>query len=206
MTPPPIVAALGRSERLVEALEYASELHADQRRKGTDIPYVAHLLAVCALVLEAGGDEDQAVAALLHDAVEDQGGAPILREIRRRFGRRVAGIVDSCSDTDVWPKPEWKDRKRTYIEGLNTASPEALLVSLADKANNARSILGDYLELGEKLWSRFTGTAEQQLWYYRSLAELFTRRFPGPLASELDRTVRDLESEVCGREGRTPQA
>ena len=198
---PPVVAALGRSNRLVEALGYACELHGGQKRKGTKIPYVSHLLAVCALVIEHGGDEDQAVAALLHDAVEDQGGAPVLMEIRRGFGDRVARIVDACSDTDQEPKPEWEVRKRAYLADLRDAPPEVLLVSLADKVHNARSILADYREVGEELWERFTGTRDQQLWYYGELSEIFTSRCPGTVADELARTVDALRREADGRGG-----
>lgn len=141
--------------RFREALTYASELHECQPRKGTEIPYLAHLLSVAALVLEDGGDEDEAIAALLHDAVEDQGGKPTLDAIRSRFGERVAHIVEACSDTDTWPKPPWRERKERYIEYLEAACPGVLRVSLADKLHNARAIVLDYRQMGDPLWSKF---------------------------------------------------
>lgn len=151
MTPTPLTG------RLDDAVAYARQLHAAQLRKGTTIPYLAHLLSVAALVLEHGGDEDQAIAGLLHDAVEDQGGRPILEEIRRRFGPRVAGIVAACSDTDVEEpshKP-WRERKERYLEHLRQAPAEVCLVSAADKLHNARAILTDYRAIGDLLWKRF---------------------------------------------------
>jgi len=184
--------------RFDEALALATRLHATQLRKGTSIPYVAHLLSVAALVLEAGGDEDQAIAALLHDAVEDQGGAATLAEIRRRFGDRVAAIVDGCSDTDQVPKPPWRRRKEVYLEHLAEAGPDVLLVSLADKIHNARAVLADLRVLGDGLWPRFSGGKDGELWYYRRLADTFAARRPGALADELGRTVAEIE-RLAGR-------
>ena len=172
---------------------YATRLHAAQRRKGSDIPYVAHLLSVAALVLEDGGDEDQAIGALLHDAVEDQGGAPVREDIRRRFGARVVAIVDGCTDADTIPKPPWRARKERYIEHLGHAPAEVLRVSMADKIHNARAILADYRTLGEPLWSRFTGGRDGTLWYYRTLVETYRAAGAGPLIDELDRVVSELE-------------
>ena len=129
------------TDRFKKALEYATVVHGGQPRKGTSVPYVSHLLAVCALVLEDGGDEDEAIAALLHDAVEDCGGQPRLEDIRWQFGDRVGDIVRACSDTDKTPKPLWKERKTQYIAHARQASPEARRVSCADKLHNARSIL-----------------------------------------------------------------
>jgi (p)ppGpp synthase/HD superfamily hydrolase len=126
------------TRRFELALQFASGLHHSQCRKGTPIPYISHLMAVSALVLEAGGDEDLAIAALLHDAVEDQGGAPTLQIIRRMFGDRVANVVMECSDTDREPKPPWRERKERYLTHLLSASADALLVSMADKLHNAR--------------------------------------------------------------------
>jgi GTP pyrophosphokinase len=180
-------------ERFEEALVYATRLHAAQRRKGSDIPYVAHLLSVAALVLEDGGDEDQAIGALLHDAVEDQGGAPVRDEIRRRFGDRVVAIVDGCTDADTIPKPPWRKRKERYIEHLGHAPPEVLRVSMADKIHNARAVLDDYRRLGEALWSRFNGGRDGTLWYYRTLVETYRGRHAGPLIDELARVVSELE-------------
>lgn len=182
------------SARFDSALAYASDAHRQQQRKGTDTPYVAHLLAVCAIVLEHGGDEDQAIAALLHDVVEDQGGKPRLVDVEKRFGPRVASIVAACSDADVVPKPPWKERKQRYIEALAHHAPEVWRVSAADKLHNANTILADYLELREELWSRFKGGREGTLWYYRALADEFRRLMPGRLAEALEETVSRLES------------
>jgi GTP pyrophosphokinase len=184
---------LGR--RFQEALTYAAELHAHQVRKGTGTPYLAHLLAVTSLALEAGADEDEAIAALLHDAPEDQGGLETLNEIRRRFGERVAAVVAECSDTLEPVKPPWAARKRAYLAGLETASKSALLVSCADKLHNARATLADYRELGEALWPRFRGGREGTLWYYRALVDRYRAAgAPARLLDELERAVVELES------------
>src|SRR5581483_7108340 len=133
------------------------------------IPYIAHLMGVASLVLEAGGDEDMAIAAFLHDVVEDCGGAAMLKEVRRRFGKRVAHIVDGCTDAYETPKPPWKERKVSYIDRLKREDSDTRLVSAADKLNNIRSILSDYRALGESVWTRFNGGREGTLWYYRTL-------------------------------------
>jgi (p)ppGpp synthase/HD superfamily hydrolase len=177
------------TDRFDDALAYASRLHREQTRKGSDIPYVAHLLAVCSLVIEHGGSEDQAIAALLHDAAEDQGGEPRLSEIRARYGAAVADIVADCTDAWTEPKPPWRPRKEAYLAALPSKPPASLLVSLADKTHNASAILGDYRELGDKLWDRFNGGREGTIWYYRSLSEVFDKVMPGPLAGQLSRTV-----------------
>ncbi len=187
------------SERFERALTYATRKHATQVRKGTDVPYVAHLLGVASIALTYGADEDEAIAALLHDAIEDQGGAETREEIRRLFGERVAGIVDACSDTDVEPKPPWEERKKAYIAHLLEASPSARLVSAADKLDNARAILADYRTLGEGLWSRFNGGREGTLWYYRSLAETFRDFGLTPLVAELAEVVGEIERLAAGR-------
>lgn len=184
------------TERFQAALVYATQLHANQRRKGSDTPYIAHLLSVAALVLEDGGDEDQAIAALLHDAIEDQGGAPTREEIRRRFGDRVTAIVDGCTDADTVPKPPWRERKERYIAHLASAPPEVRRVSAADKLHNARAVLADYRRLGEELWSRFRGGKEGTLWYYRAIVEAFRAVEVTPLVAELDRVVSELEELV----------
>jgi (p)ppGpp synthase/HD superfamily hydrolase len=181
------------SPRFEEALVYATRLHAGQVRKGTAIPYVAHLLAVTAIVLENGGGEDEAIAALLHDAVEDQGGAATREEIRRRFGETVVAIVDGCTDAETVPKPPWRERKEAYVAHVGHASPSIRLVSAADKLHNARAILADYRQHGEALWSRFRGGRDGTLWYYRALVEAFRAAGSTPLIDELDRTVRELE-------------
>ena len=183
--------------RFQRAFTLALELHRDQVRKGpTPIPYIAHLLGVTSIVIEDGGDEDEAIAALLHDAAEDQGGKATLARIRSEFGERVAAIVEGCSDTLEEPKPPWRSRKERYLAHLEEVPREILRVSLADKVHNARAILADYRDVGEELWSRFRGTREESLWYYRSLVEVFTRRRPGPLADELLRTVEEIEALV----------
>jgi GTP pyrophosphokinase len=181
------------SPRFESALTYAARLHAGQTRKGTATPYLAHLLAVTGIVLENNGDEDEAIAALLHDAVEDQGGAATREEIRRRYGDRVAEIVDGCTDTDSVPKPPWRARKEAYIAHLASASPSVRLVSAADKLHNARSILMDYREQGEALWGRFTGGREGTLWYYRTLVEKLHPLGPSRIVQELERVVREIE-------------
>jgi GTP pyrophosphokinase len=190
------------SERFDRALLYATHVHGGQVRKGTSIPYVAHLLAVAATVLEYGGSEDMAVAALLHDAVEDQGGEPRLSDIRNRFGDRVADIVRSCSDSFVnssagQPKEDWHTRKTQYIKHLSTVDQETLLVSLADKVHNARSILRDLRkpDIGISVWARFKNSKEKTLWHYRELANAFQRLMPGQLADELGEIVDALENE-----------
>jgi len=182
--------------RFNEALQFAESAHQSQRRKGTTIPYVAHLLAVTAIVLEHGGDEDQAIAALLHDAVEDQGGLEMEKTIRTRFGDRVATIVMHCTDAVEEPKPPWRERKEVYLSKLPGKPREALLVSAADKLHNARSILADYRQIGEKLWIRFRGGRDGTLWYYRGLADGFATSLPGSLATELSRVVSELDQVV----------
>jgi GTP pyrophosphokinase len=181
------------SPRFERGLVLANRLHRRQKRKGTDIPYIAHLMTVAGLVLEAGGDEDMAIAALLHDAVEDQGGAPTLGMIRKRFGKRVADIVAGCTDSDAVPKPPWRQRKETYIAHLRHAPPEVRLVSASDKLHNARSVLSDYRRLGEALWPRFTGQREGTLWYYRTLVDTFRAAGSNSVVDELGRVVAEIE-------------
>jgi GTP pyrophosphokinase len=182
--------------RFEEALIYATRLHARQTRKGSGVPYVSHLLAVCALVMEFGGDEDQAIAALLHDAVEDQGGDATRQEIRARFGERVTAIVNGCTDSETMPKPAWRPRKEAYIANLRKAPTEVRLVSAADKVHNARTIASNYRQLGENLWSRFTGGKEGTLWYYRELVMTFWQIGPEGIAYELAQAVEELESLI----------
>jgi (p)ppGpp synthase/HD superfamily hydrolase len=182
------------SPRYTDALALACELHRDQTRKGTPIPYLAHLLAVSALALEHGATEDEAIAALLHDAVEDQGGLPTEARIRTQFGDAVADIVMGCTDAVVIPKPPWRERKEQYIAHLAHASPSILLVSACDKLHNARAILGDYRTLGEALWPRFSGGRDGTLWYYRTLVAAFGARIPAALAIDLSLTVSTLDS------------
>jgi (p)ppGpp synthase/HD superfamily hydrolase len=181
--------AVELTDRFDAALAYASRLHREQRRKGTEIPYVAHLLSVSALVLEHGGDEDQAIAGLLHDAAEDQGGEQTLAEIRARFGDGVAKIVADCTDSWVEPKPPWRARKEAYVAALPQKDKRSLLVSLADKTHNAKAIAGDLRRLGDALWPRFSGGRAGTVWYYTALADVFRRALPGALAEELRETV-----------------
>jgi GTP pyrophosphokinase len=184
------------SPDFAEAVTFAAHLHSAQKRKGTEIPYVSHLLCVAGLVLEYGGSEDEAIGALLHDAVEDQGGQLTLERIRRRFGPAVADIVEACSDADVVSKPEWRPRKEAYIAHVDRASDSARLVSAADKLHNATAILRDYRKLGEGLWARFNGGRDGTLWYYRSLVDAYKAAGSHPIVAELDRVVSELEAEM----------
>ncbi|MFC4595533.1 HD domain-containing protein [Sphingobium tyrosinilyticum] len=180
------------TDRFDDALSYASRLHRTQPRKGTDIPYVSHLLGVASLALEFGADEDQAIAALLHDAVEDQGGLPQLEAIRARYGERVAGLVEHCTDAHEDPKPDWRPRKEAYIASIARKPKDALLISLADKTHNAGAILADLMVHGQKLWSRFNGGREGTLWYYDALAIEFAQHLPGHDASRFARLVEEM--------------
>lgn len=187
------------SRTFFEALHYAAELHNNQVRKGGEIPYIGHLLSVAGLVLEADGNETQAIAALLHDAAEDQGGAAVLAEIQARFGPAVAAIVDECSDTVEIPKPPWQQRKQSYIDHLGSASDDAILVSLADKLDNARAILRDVRGVGSALWERFSvNDPRQHLWYYRSLFTVYERRNHTWMVAELGRVLDEIEAEING--------
>jgi (p)ppGpp synthase/HD superfamily hydrolase len=179
--------------RFLRAFEFATEKHAGQTRKASTIPYIAHLMGVASLVLEFGGDEDLAIAALLHDVVEDCGGAPMLKEVRQRFGNRVAKVVDGCTDANTIPKPPWRERKERYIRHLKDADAETRVVSAADKLNNVRSILADYREVGEAIWERFNGGRDGTLWYYGALLDEFRRRKPNRLIREFDLAVKELE-------------
>ena len=189
------------SARFDEALAYAHEVHRDHLRKGTQIPYISHLMAVAAIVLENGGDEETAVAALLHDVIEDGGGDAARQEIRRRFGKRVVGIVDECTDAEVIPKPPWRERKEKYIAHLGHASPKARLVSAADKLHNARAILADYRVVGEALWERFNADRDGVLWYYNALVAAFKEGGTSPIIEELERVVNKLTRLVKERNG-----
>jgi (p)ppGpp synthase/HD superfamily hydrolase len=184
--------------RFLRAFEFAADKHKGQTRKASTIPYIAHLMGVASLVLEAGGDEDLAIAALLHDVVEDCGGLPMLKEVRRRFGSRVAQVVDGCTDADTDPKPPWRERKEKYILHLKKANADTRLVSAADKLNNMRSILSDYRAIGESVWSRFNGGREGTLWYYRTLLDVFLRHPRNRITRDLELAVNELES-LAGR-------
>jgi (p)ppGpp synthase/HD superfamily hydrolase len=191
------------SWRFDAAFQFAHGLHREQTRKQTPIPYIGHLMAVCALVIETGGDEDQAIAALLHDAVEDQGGLAILETIRHLFGNRVADAVESCSDSTVSDpamKLPWRERKEKYLAHLRNANKDALIVAVADKLHNARAILTDYREHGEDLWTRFNASKDEQLWYNGALVETFHQtRAPQTIVAELERVVKELSAECSHR-------
>jgi (p)ppGpp synthase/HD superfamily hydrolase len=175
------------SKTFDDALVFAADLHRNQIRKGSDIPYIAHLMSVSSRVLSAGGTEVQAIAGLLHDAAEDQGGEATL--VRKTFGDDVARIVSDCTDAWVEPKPEWRPRKEAYLEALPKKPAISLLVSLADKVDNAEAILSDYRQIGDELWDRFTGGRLGTIWYYRELSDVFHRLLPCPLADGLSRSV-----------------
>ena len=184
-------------DRFTDAFAYAVHLHARQARKGTAISYMTHLMTVCSLVLEDGGDEDQAVAALLHDGPEDQGGQRVLDEIRRRFGDEVTTLVDGLSDTLEDPKPHWGPRKMDYLARLKNEPTSILRVSLADKLHNLRSVAVDHAVLGEALWDRFNARRVRQRWYYCRLLAVFERRLPD---SRNLPEFRRLVAEVFGTE------
>ena len=170
------------SDRLISALALAAELHRDQRRKGTAIPYLGHLLIVAGTVIDHGGDEDTAIAALLHDAVEDQGGTPTLRLIAERFGDRVASIVSEVTETEVQPKPPWKERKLAYLDHVSRMSREALLIASADKLHNARATLADHRRNPDTVWERFNGDASAQQWFYGAFLETARDHASAPTA------------------------
>lgn len=180
------------THRFDDALAYASQLHREQTRKGTAIPYISHLMAVSSIVLEHGGDEDQAIAGLLHDAAEDQGGTKTLAEITGRYGEGVAAIVADCTDAWLEPKPPWRARKEAYLAKLREKPQRSLLVSLADKTHNGRAILLDHRAMGHAIWGRFNAPRDGTLWYYRGLSDGFAQALPGRLAGEFDAIVSEL--------------
>ena len=182
------------TDRFDDALSYASCLHRSQSRKVSGIPYIAHLMSVSALVLEYGGDEDQAIGGLLHDAIEDQGGPMIETEIQSRYGERVARIVRECSDSDGVEKAEWKLRKTAYVVGIASKSDDAVLVTACDKLHNATSILDDLRTVGPAVFDRFTADRTGTLWYYRALSDALAARLPSPLSTRLAKTVTDIET------------
>jgi (p)ppGpp synthase/HD superfamily hydrolase len=193
------MAVVGK--RFRDALVWAAELHEDQKRKGGEIPYVAHLLGVAAIVLEHGGGEDEAIAALLHDALEDQRHKMSTGEIRARFGETVEAIVEACTDGDPDEQRDrdpvkWRVRKEKYIADIPRKPAGAILVSMADKLHNARSILEDYRIMGDALWPRFTAGKEGTLWYYRALLEAYHARGNERLWTELERTVIAIELDI----------
>ena len=184
------------TERYKQALGLAFDLHQKQTRKGSSIPYLSHLESVAAIVWKNGGTETEAIAALLHDAAEDQGGLATLKRIEDQFGKEIADIVANCSDTFEEPKPEWKTRKQNYIDALPKHSASTLLVSAADKLDNVRDLTREYAEFGESLWARFTGTKEQTLWYYRTLGEIYIKHEPRSLGQEILAQLDILETNI----------
>lgn len=185
--------------RFCAAVQFAAQKHDGQTRKAKSVPYLAHLMSVSSIVLEAGGNEDCAIAALLHDVVEDCGGRPMLREVEDRFGPDVARMVEGCTDSFEEPKPPWRQRKDEYLSRLPKEDSDTRLVSAADKIDNARSVLRDYRIHGETIWARFNGGREGTLWYYRALADEFNRSPADMLNSELERIVSELEHVTAGK-------
>lgn len=186
---------LAETDRFEAALVFAHRVHRDQVRKGTGIPYMAHILGVAALALEYGADDDQAIGALLHDAAEDGGGEATLAEIRARFGDAVGDIVLGCSDSlveDPEDKLPWLERKQNYLAHLEHAGESVLLVSAADKLHNVRAIIRDYDAHGESVWGRFQGGRDGTLWYYETVAHTLARRYHSPLTRDLQRAVDEL--------------
>lgn len=189
------------TQRFADALAYATLVHRNQHRKGGEsVPYIGHLLGVADLVLAAGGDEDEAIAALLHDAAEDQGGEAELESIAARFGGRVSSIVRECSDSlkeNKDKKEPWNLRKERYHERLRAGDdPSVLLVSAADKLNNARATWLDWRAVGPNVWERFSKPKTEQIWNYRELLQIYKAKNDPRLAAivaELERTVDDLE-------------
>jgi (p)ppGpp synthase/HD superfamily hydrolase len=184
------------SDRYKDALQFAFDLHQQQTRKGSSIPYLSHLESVASIVWKNGGSETEAIAALLHDAAEDQGGLKTLKLIEEKFGKEVAQIVANCSDTFEMPKPEWKKRKQDYIDALPQHSSSTLLVSAADKLDNIRDLNRDYDVLGEKMWARFSGTRDQTLWYYRTLAAIYIKHGPTNLGKDILAQLDLLETKI----------
>ncbi|MDQ3546913.1 MAG: HD domain-containing protein [Verrucomicrobiota bacterium] len=181
------------SPKFEEALVYATRTHGGQLRKKTNIPYIGHLLGVTAIAMEYGANETEAIAALLHDAVEDCGGPERQREIEEKFGRAVGEIVAECTDTDQMPKPPWRERKEKYIAHLESASVSTRLVSAADKLHNSQAIVHNLREDGAEIWQRFKGGKEGALWYYRALVTAFRKHGDSALIDELDRVVTQME-------------
>jgi (p)ppGpp synthase/HD superfamily hydrolase len=189
-------------KRLDDGLGYALRLHRKQQRKGKNVPYAAHLLGTAGTVLDFGGDEAQAIAALLHDAAEDHGGRPRLDKIRRRFGRDVAAMVEDCTDTFEKVKPPWRPRKEAYLASLPGKDGRSLLVSAADKLDNARAIVADLRQHGPATLERFHGKRET-VWYFQELVKIFLDLEVGPIAAELAAAVKEMAALAAPSTGRT---
>jgi (p)ppGpp synthase/HD superfamily hydrolase len=184
------------SGRLDDAFKYAHDVHATQTRKGTDAPFLSHLMGVSSIVLDDGGSEDEAIAALLHDAAEDQGGRERLADIRARFGNAVATIVEDCTDSWDTPKPAWNERKQAYVRHARKLPAPSLRVSAADKVHNAYAILRDLRNAGEAVWTRFSATPDDVMAYYEGLVRAYREAGGGRLVDELDRIVRGIRREM----------
>ena len=182
--------------RFDEAFAYAHEVHRDHTRKGNGFPYIGHLMGVASIVIDDGGTEDEAIAALLHDAPEDRGGRARLEEIRAKFGDAVAKIVEDCTDSWTTPKAPWAERKTDYAERARTFELSSLRVSAADKVHDSYTILRDLSNIGDKMWVRFNARADDILAYTRRWCGLFREAGGGPLVDELDRIVRAIEREM----------
>ena len=189
------------SKKFIQAVELANKLHKGQFRKGTEILYISHPLAVSSLVIEYGGKENEAIAALLHDTVEDCGGKKAMKQIREQFGENVAAIVDGCTETDQKPKPPWKERKDKYIAHIKVASPSVRLVSCADKLHNIRSILAEHRQVGKKIWKKYNATKKETLWFYKAYRDaLQDSKEKRPIFKELKLAVDELEKVITGQE------
>lgn len=186
---------LNLTDKFEEALVYATRLHANQTRKISGVPYIAHLLSVAALVLEAGGTEEEAIAALLHDSIEDQGGKATREGIHQCFGDTVVAIIDGCTEWDTLPKPPWQERKNRYLENLRHASTSVRRVSLADKLHNARSLLADWRQSGDNIWTHFKAGREGTLWFYQSLVQVYRQTGSDWMTEELERVVSQLHQK-----------
>lgn len=180
------------TDRLKRCLAWSADLHAGQTKKGSKVPYVAHLWGVASLVAEMGGNEEACIAALLHDAAEDQGGEATLALIRAEFGATVEQVVRDCSDTLVKPKPRWRERKERHLAHLEEVDDMALLVMLADKIYNATTIVRDLRSQGLVALDKFNGGRKGTLWYYRQMVDLFGRRMAGRWAGELALVVDEM--------------
>jgi (p)ppGpp synthase/HD superfamily hydrolase len=177
------------TDRFNTALIQSQQWHSNQLRKGSSVPYFSHLMSVAALVLEDGGSEDEAIAALLHDAIEDCGGEPIRQEIIKLFGDRVTKLVDGCTESFITPKPPWKERKLQYIQQIQTAEPEVIRISLADKLHNARSIQRDLSLFGDSVWGKFNGGQQGTCWYYQELLAIYRDQTKSLMLEELSALV-----------------
>ena len=189
------------SERIIDAMAAAAQIHGRQKRPATEIPYLSHLLGTCSIALEYGAKEDEAIAALLHDAIEDGAPTEAARATVWSFGAEVGRIVEGCTDADTHPKPAWRTRKEAYLASLATKDHSVLLVSASDKLHNARSIVRDRRGVGEVVWDRFKVQKSETLWYYRSLVTAY-RTNPAhcpALIAELDRTVTEMEAPSVAR-------